>query len=1033
MKVNINRQKRNVLFKIVKPLVIGLLISLSLSSCENDMRCHINFREKQLTLSSYDLPYKSGNWNHPDYSKPFTSLGNHRIEIQLNDPGREWVQVKVPWRRRDENPEEKEVIIVDADSGQTADELICLDINNEFGHFIFKPNPASRRYFMYYLPHESSGSYYPRLNYTTMGKKEKVPSNAISPAQLQNMPYAEVLSAQSIDNFHSFFPMEIIATHEEVAKYTELIPRAYYTFPEYRDRLVKMNDYLPLHWVMDTTIVNGLADTVFRGEYYSFQVGLYAHLEDLEEVQVTFTDLKGVRGEIDKRNLTCFNTGGIDLNGHSFEQMVNVDSSMVHALWFGLDVPKRTKASSYFGEIYIQPKGRTVDTIYLDLTVLPDTLANSGDDNGQNMSRLRWLNSTLGMDENFIVEPFVQVQVVDKKIQIIGRTLDLDTYGLPQQISSYFTQEMTGMGEIENFILSGPIDFEILGNNTYPITWHTSPFEIEQTHPGEAHWTTVNTSEDFTVKLRGRIEYDGMLQYRMIVFANEDTEVRDILLKIPMKKDAAQYMLGLGFKGGKFSENIKWKWDVTKHQEGAWFGAINKGLAFVLRDHTYERPLNTNFYQAQPLKMPHSWYNEGKGGIDIAVEGDELRIRNYSGPRNIAKGDSLIFDIRFLVTPFKPFDTKTHFTTRFVHKYVPVDSVVAWKGTIVNVHHANEINPYINYPFYNIEQQKAYIDEAHRKGIKVKLYNTIRELSYKAHELFAFRSLGYEILNDGEGGGHSWLQEHLKDHYHSAWHATRVNDAAILNKGNSRWTNYYIEGINWLARQQDIDGLYLDDIAFSRSTVKRIANVLSEQRGSYVIDLHSANQFNPRDGFTNSALLYMEHFPYVSRLWFGEYFEYDLGPDYWMTEVSGIPFGLGGEMLEKGGHPYRGLLYGMTTRIYGTYNPRPIWRLFDDFDIANSKMLGYWVDKSPVKTNLPNIRSTIYKKENRILIVIGSWSGRNERVDLEIDWSLLGFEKAASRLFSPSIDGLQTYQDWNIGNPVTVKTNQGLILILEKT
>ena len=230
------------------------------------------------------------------------------------------------------------------------------------------------------------------------------------------------------------------------------------------------------------------------------------------------------------------------------------------------------------------------------------------------------------------------------------------------------------------------------------------------------------------------------------------------------------------------------------------------------------------------------------------------------------KGETLNFNIRFLITPFKTIDTKEHFNTRFVHKYVPIDSVIKFNGTIVNVHHANEINPYINYPFYNIEQQKKYIEEAHSKGIRVKLYNTIRELSYKTHELFALKSLGNEILNDGKGGGHSWLQEHFKSNYHSAWHATRVNDAAILNKGTSRWTNYYIEGINWLAKNNAIDGLYLDDIAFSRTTVKRIASVFNSHRESFVIDLHSANQFNNRDGFINSAFLYMEHFPYILSL-----------------------------------------------------------------------------------------------------------------------------------------------------------------------
>ena len=315
-----------------------------------------------------------------------------------------------------------------------------------------------------------------------------------------------------------------------------------------------------------------------------------------------------------------------------------------------------------------------------------------------------------------------------------------------------------------------------------------------------------------------------MLDYKIKLIAKKDIGISDIKLKIPMQEEAAQYILGLGFKGRKRNKSITWKWDVKKHQEGVWLGTVNKGLQYVLRDENYERPLNTNFYQDKPLTLPYSWYKENKGGIRIVSENGYANVENYSGSRIIHIGDTLHFNVRFLITPFKLIDIVEHFTTRFVHKYVSVDSVVKLNGSVVNVHHANEINPYINYPFYNTEMQKAYIEEAHEKNIKIKLYNTIRELTYKSHELFALKSLGDEILNDGPGGGHSWLQEHLKSNYYSAWHATRVNDAAILNKGSSRWTNYYIEGINWLAKNQKIDGLYLDDIAFSRATVKRIAS-----------------------------------------------------------------------------------------------------------------------------------------------------------------------------------------------------------------
>ena len=101
-------------------------------------------------------------------------------------------------------------------------------------------------------------------------------------------------------------------------------------------------------------------------------------------------------------------------------------------------------------------------------------------------------------------------------------------------------------------------------------------------------------------------------------------------------------------------------------------------------------------------------------------------------------------------------------------------------------------------------------------------------------------------------------------------------------------------------------------------TMKRVRKILNRTNPGALIDLHSANQFNPRDGFANSANLYLEHFPYLDRLWFGEYFDYNSSPDFWLIEVSGIPYGLMGEMLQDGGNRWRGMLYGMNDRLKRT-------------------------------------------------------------------------------------------------------------------
>ena len=1020
-------------YKHIKKLLA--LITIVLFSCSQKNTETINFREKNNPASNYELIYESGNWDHPNYTKAFKSYGNHRVVIQTTDTSYNITQAIIPWRRRDDQPNEKDIIIVDAKSNKVVNKKHVIESNNEFGHLIFKPNKGSNTYYVYFLPHSSTGGYYPKLTYNK--PKESLDKSWLSEVELSletisNLAKAKIISMQSIDDFHSFYPMEVIATEKEVSKFINNYPKDYYLFPEYRENPIKMVDFLPFRWISKTKKINGISDNVFKGEFYSFQIGIFSPNKRLEDIDINFLDFKSKNGyKIKKEMITCFNKGGIDLNGKEFNKTISVNSRKTQALWFGIEIPENTKKGSYMSQIIINPKNYIADTIFVELNVSDKGIANYGDDNPKNMSRMRWLNSTIGTGKDFIIKPFTPVSVSNNIISILGRDIKLNNFGFPENIFSYFTEEMTKLKEEKEGILAHPIKFDIIRKNNLKVEWKTNSYKINQTHKSSTYWESTNISNDFTMNVSGVLEYDGMLDYKINIIANKDVNIKDIKLQIPMEKEAARYILGLGLKGGEFKENLTWKWDVTKHQEGAWLGNINKGLQYVLRDETYERPLNTNFYQAKPLNLPNSWYNNKKGGINITSENGIVNIENYSGERSMKEGETLNFNIRFLITPFKTIDTKEHFKTRFVHKYVPVDSVIKFNGTIVNVHHANEINPYINYPFYNIEKQKAYIEEAHSKGIRVKLYNTIRELSYKAHELFALKSLGDEILNDGKGGGHSWLQEHFKSNYHSAWHATEVNDAAILNKGTSRWTNYYIEGINWLAKNNKIDGLYLDDIAFSRATVKRIANVFNKHRDSFVIDLHSANQYNNRDGFINSAFLYMEHFPYISRLWFGEYFQYDLEPDYWLTEVSGIPFGLTGEMLEKGGRPYHGLIYGMTTRVYHIYNPGAIWNLFKKFDIENSEMLGYWVEKTPIKIDNNKIKSTIYKHNDKVLIVIGSWSDKDENIELKINWNKLGINKEKARLRSPNIKGLQNYNTFKIDKAIPINRNSGLILILD--
>ncbi len=990
------------------------------------------------------------------------------------------VFVTIPWRRRDADPASKGVIVVDAATGDAVRNVLATRIEHGSGDVVFQPNPGSSVYHLYYLPWQSSGGYYPAITYPTPTQLQEAsresagftPDDAESPSRAQqaghasfswaglapnpdpdwerrvrgtptaDLPLARTTHIQSVDEFHSFFPMEVIAMPEETAVFMVWASTAgagaevgggaeanqsRAVVPEHRGYPIRMRHFLPRHWV-DRTDPGTFNSQVLRDEAFTFQLAVMSGSEPLNDVRVSFHDFPTSWME----SLTCFNCEGIDEKGVPFTKDIHVSAETVQPLWIGVRIPEDQPAGTVEGSVTVSSANRESKTIRVSLQVQPEKAINGGVNEPELMTRLAWLNSTAGTDPDFIIEPFEPVTIAGHTLSILGRRVELGPSGLPNQIFSYFTPELTHFADEPEPILALPLVLKTTRAGR-PERFEAAPFDVEAEARGRARWTVESASDHFQMTVEGALEYDGMLDYRITLKALADVTVDDIALPISFVPDAAEYMLGLGRKGGKRPAAIDWKWAVENHQEGAWLGGIHKGLQYVLRDDNCVRPLNTNFYRNQPLNLPPSWFNEGRGGIRIDEEGGAVTAYNYSGPRTLAAGDTLHFNIRFLITPFKPIDTGTHFNTRFVHQYVPVDSVRAWGGTVVNIHHANEINPYINYPFFNLDLQAAYIDEAHEKGIKVKLYNTIRELTYKAHELFAFRSLGDEILNDGEGGGHSWMQEHLENDYHAAWHASRVDDAAMLDKGTSRWTNYYIEGLSWLAANQHIDGLYLDDIAFSRETVKRTVTVLHEHRDEVVIDLHSANQFNVRDGFINSAMLYMEHFPFISRLWFGEYFEYDLDEDYWMTEVSGLPFGLMGEMLQDGGHPYRGMLDGMTSRKYGDVDPRPVWAMMSDFGMAESQMLGYWLEDAPVTTDHPRVLATIYVRPDAILIALASWSEEDEVVSLLADWDALGFGAGGGHgAYAPAVEGLQESSDVDL-SAVHVPAGQGLFVVVQKS
>ena len=937
-------------------------------------------------------------------------FGNHRAIILVDKPS-DAVRVDFLWRRHDASPEKRRMMIVCAETGDEIKNIYRLAINNECCELVFGPVISSGTYFFYYLPYNPVTNQYHAGNYLT---PEDTPDEAwvrrhnLSSAShaWKDVTLATVREIQSRTGFHSFYPMEVIATKHEVVEFLLKNRDDYLLFPEDRVYPIRMTDTLPLRWVQKRP-GEDFHGTASKNEYYAFQIGVFASREQVENVRLEFSDLEDKHGNvIAGKALTCFNTDGIDTWGKPFTKAIDAEQGKVQALWVGVDVPGNAVPGTYEGTVTIKPDNLKEQKIKIFLTVNNKFIIDRGDSETWRYSRLRWLNSTLGID-NEPVTPYTPLKIENKKISCLGRIVELNNYGLPEKINTW-----------GNDILSSPVNF-IVETDNQEVVFPAGTFTYKEKENGIASWESTTENNVLKIECHGEMEFDGRLSYTCKVTSKSDILLQDIRLELPLKKEFATYMIGMGRMGGFTPKNHLSRW--MKTEDSFWIGTTTGGIHCELRGDSYNGPLR-NLYQPNPSS---AWNNGWNGGFRISSDENTVTASAFSGNRKMVKGQEVTYEFAFLITPVKKFDIKDQFSNRYFHSTEPTKEVIANGGNVMNVHHATAYNPYINYPFIAQKEMRGLVDQWHEKGWKVKIYYTVRELSNHLTEIWALRSLGSEVLADGKGGGYQWLQEHMVSNYTPQWYTHLGNgevDAAILNGSESRWYNYYIEGLAWLIKNMDIDGLYLDDVSFDRHILKRMRKVMEMNKPGCMIDLHSNTGFS-----VGAANQYLEFFPYIDKTWFGEGFNFDILPaDFWLVETSGIPYGIPNDLLlHVAVNNHRGMVFGMVSRGFW-----PMWKLWDDFGIAGSKMTGFWEDNPVVTTNHENVYATAYVRQDKVLVAIASWVDKPVNVTLNIDWSRLSLNPEEVTITAPEIENYQEQQYFNYGESIPVDANSDCLLII---
>lgn len=947
--------------------------------------------------------------------------GNHRAVVLVENPNVSAVEVCLPWRRADLRIESKKILVVNAKTGENIKNVFVRYISAEKAIIIFEPNASSSNYYIYYLPYKFRkqwddarygkpwNDYLPPIYDTDTNWEVSLSSN---------LPKAQVLRFESRTKFDFFTPMGSIATKEETDSILNQQPNNPIIFMEDRAFPIRLTEHLPVRWIQNGPS-SSFEGTAMRNEYYVWQIGVWAALDSLHNVRLKFSDLYEERShtKIEKGEITCFNQEGINWNGKPISFVIDIPKNKIQALWCGVQIPENILPGVYKGTISL-----TADELQdprqmeITLNVLGKILKDKGDNDLWRHARLRWLNSQIGID-NKPVTPYTNLEVKGNQINATGKTIILLENGLPESI--------TVNGES---ILTKELDF-IVETNQGSVLFTASDLEIEQKDSGLVSWHASSQKNCINFDCSAEMEYDGYIHYHLQLKTNENITVNNILLSSNYSAASSKYFMGIGFDGGKRPTNYQWNWQGP--WDSYWIGGAHSGLHVEFRGGSYHGPL-LNDYKPLP---PVSWANKGKGFLSVmdAPKGGATVVSN-TGDMTLLKDSIYDFEFSLLITPVRPLDTKKQFSMRFYHADPKGFDKAAKDGAnIANIHHAQNLNPVINYPFIVQEPLKAFIRYEHKQNRKVKIYYTIRELTNYVTEIYALKSLNHEIFVPGVGYGIPWLCEHLIDDYKPAWYTELPNetsDAALVLNGFSRWINYYLEGLRWMLENYELDGIYMDDVSFDRTVMKRMRKIMERYRPNSIIDLHSNTAYSR--GPMNQ---YTDFFPYVDRLWFGESFKYnELTPDEWFVTFSGIPFGVMSEMLQDGGNRYLGALYGATARYFpisDIKSPVPVWKFWQSFGIEESTMIGYWESNNPIKTSLNSVKATIYRKEDKILIVIGNFDNTGQNVNLSIDWDSIGWNKNKVKAKVPYIQNFQSAQTIDLNKAMFIKPKKAIFMILE--
>lgn len=398
---------------------------------------------------------------------------------------------------------------------------------------------------------------------------------------------------------------ELTALPSELAT----IPKGMAVYMEPREFAIRMLDRVPAHWARNPDgEVLQLSATAMVGEYFTFQAGVFANGPALRNISASFSTLAGsatAAGADDGSSagvpvipssaLTCFNLGGNDQHGQSFTKDFSVAAGQVGALWFGIDLPSDMSSTGTFkGTITLSATSAgaeasgTSHTKTLHLTLVIKAPADGkpmplhGDEDVYSMRRLRWLDSTIGVDDE-VTHPFTNLTATSTtsglSIGVVNKITRIGTDGLPSRSTVTARKVRQGKNTSATYeVLAAPVAFECLVGGKPVQMSVTEPAHILTHTSSTVTWQSESAGGGLALNITGTMDYDSYLEFSVSVRATGgDVQLSDIVLRVQAANQTAKMLCGFG-ADGQYMSDLAWQWNKNKGNNRFWMGRVEAGV-----------------------------------------------------------------------------------------------------------------------------------------------------------------------------------------------------------------------------------------------------------------------------------------------------------------------------------------------------------------------------------------------------------------------------------------------------------------------